>query len=730
MGTFERIRQLSPYLFGTFAVLLIAYFVYSSGGEDIVRSRNNPQSAVIAVVNGQEILRTEFEEKVRVAVENERLRQQQQGKEAEVNDKQVRNQVWNNIIEETLIAQFANNAGIQVTDEEIRDVLIDNPPPDLRRAFSDSTGKFMRSIYLDIVTNPENYPKYMFQDPSQVPQEEIRKMVQQWRDQLFSIEENLRRSLMVQRLINLVGSAESVISPDFAREKYIAENSNAEVEYAFYLKKIISDAEVKVSDDEIKKYYDSHKTLYKQNPARTIKYVSFPIQPSIDDTNRAGKRVDRIANELNKSTDLVVRDSLFDYVLDQFGGETHDYTLAKDIAPQIMSILMSLQDRQVVGPIKMHDGVRFVRIDGRRQGENEVVKASHVLINFNNNKDSALAVAKDILKRAKSGEDFAALARENSQDKGSGARGGDLGYFERGRMVKPFEDAAFGANAGDIVGPVESQFGFHIIKVEDKKSDEIAYSEIVISPRISNVTRNILKRDAFSFFKQVQEGSVSFDTLAARQGLRVTPVALFEEDRSVLGSRYLTAKAFQSELGDVIEPLEMDYYGFVVPQVSEIRKEGVKPLEDVKEDIRKKLVDKKKLDMLKPMAENLFSKLSGAQTLVGALEMDPKVDYKTTSDLKNNGVVPGIGTDFAFSAEAFKAPLNKVSGPVRGENGYYLMIVKSRSVPSEQDVTSALPDYIKQLKNSSMQSAFYNWFSAAKKDAEIVDNRSQFYIEY
>jgi peptidyl-prolyl cis-trans isomerase C len=104
----------------------------------------------------------------------------------------------------------------------------------------------------------------------------------------------------------------------------------------------------------------------------------------------------------------------------------------------------------------------------------EMVKASHILIKVNpsasaEEKKKAKEKAEDILKKIKSGQDFAKLASEFSDDPGSKTKGGDLGFFAKGRMIKPFEDAAFSLKPGEISGVVETQFGYHIIKVEEKK---------------------------------------------------------------------------------------------------------------------------------------------------------------------------------------------------------------------------------------------------------------------
>ena len=106
------------------------------------------------------------------------------------------------------------------------------------------------------------------------------------------------------------------------------------------------------------------------------------------------------------------------------------------------------------------------------------VRASHILIAFPQNADAAAkqqakTKAETILKDLKAGKDFAAAAKENSQDPGSAVNGGDLGYFEQGQMVPPFEQAAFALKPGEMSELVESQFGYHIIKVADKQTQRV-----------------------------------------------------------------------------------------------------------------------------------------------------------------------------------------------------------------------------------------------------------------
>jgi hypothetical protein len=128
---------------------------------------------------------------------------------------------------------------------------------------------------------------------------------------------------------------------------------------------------------------------------------------------------------------------------------------------------MFLPDKYIAGPLALPEGITYYKLDGRRPSSRNCAGKSYI-DKINNNKDSAYKRALEIIKVIKSGKDFTILARQYSQDPGSAQNGGDLGYFGRGQMVKPFEDAVFSAKVGEVVGPIETDFGYHIIKVYEK----------------------------------------------------------------------------------------------------------------------------------------------------------------------------------------------------------------------------------------------------------------------
>ncbi|MGB9911820.1 MAG: peptidylprolyl isomerase [Candidatus Kapaibacteriota bacterium] len=725
MGTFERIRKISPYALVAFAVIFVAFMVASDADiSNIIRQGNDVRTAEIARINGKKILYKDFEERVREQIEQQR--NQNPNQSLDIDESQVRKSLWTETLEETLLEQESEKVGIKVTDEEILDVLLDNPPDYLRKPFTDSAGNFQRQTYLEIVTNPDVIYRRL---PNTVPQEEKRRIVEQFKKDLINIEKFLRKEKLMNGVRTFVAIAGSFVSPSYAREKYIYENSVADARVVFFDVKDVPDNKVNVTDEEIRKYYDENKQFFPDKPRRKLKYAIFKIVPSHQDSLVVEKNVKKFYDELVKLTDIEERSKLFQRKFSEFNGEISEFKLAKDLPSQLAPYITTIPVGQVVGPIQTNEGTYFIRLEETRKGENEVVKASHILIEFGNNKDSALAVAKDILKQAKSGQDFATLARKYSQDKGSAINGGDLGYFGKGMMVKPFEDACFTAKVGEIIGPIETQFGYHIIWVQDKKSDEYKYSFIKFVPQVSRNTERIINRNARMLKEKVENG-IKFDSAAKEFNVVARTTDFFERYKPVLGSNYLSSLAFEGKVGDVLEPFELKNQGIIVAQIIDERKGGFVPLEDLKERIKFTLMRRKKLNILEAEAKEVYSKIKNYGSLAIAKQSDTTLNVLEWFDIKNNGFIPGVGQDWAFTAKVFLLPLNTISEPFRGERGYYIIEVFRKVVPDEVTIKNETKKSIQSIMSNWRQSAYLMWFNKIKEIADIKDYRNKFYRDY
>ncbi|HOQ48605.1 MAG TPA: SurA N-terminal domain-containing protein, partial [Candidatus Kapabacteria bacterium] len=167
MGTFERIRKISPYALAAFVVIFVGFMVASDADiSTLLQQGSNPQTAAIAYINGEKILYKDFQERVNQAIEQQRA--QMQNPEAEIDQNQIMTQVWDQMVTEIILKQEAEKLGIKVTNNEIVDILIENPPDFLARSFTDTAGNLNKQIYYDLITNPENIVKYMGRDPNQI----------------------------------------------------------------------------------------------------------------------------------------------------------------------------------------------------------------------------------------------------------------------------------------------------------------------------------------------------------------------------------------------------------------------------------------------------------------------------------------------------------------------------------------------------------------------------------
>lgn len=145
------------------------------------------------------------------------------------------------------------------------------------------------------------------------------------------------------------------------------------------------------------------------------------------------------------------------------------------------------------------------RAETKRFAINEEVKASHILILSTT--ENAEAKAAEVLAELKAGKDFEELAKAHSQDPGSGAKGGDLGFFGRGRMVKEFEETAFQLKAGELSGVVKSQFGYHIIKVTERKEPGKQPFEEVRDTLYKEVAQKILSEGRVKAGQQIMQAA-------------------------------------------------------------------------------------------------------------------------------------------------------------------------------------------------------------------------------
>ena len=712
MGFMQKLRQNMPAVVIFLAAMFILLIIFEWGDASKGRAGIQTQSA-LGTVNGEDINARDYEARVQQQIEGMRT----QNPDGEIDDQQIRESVWSQMVDELLIKQAADRLGISVSNDELKEVLLYDPPDFLKQSFTDSTGVFNQVLYRQFMSDIRG-----FLGARQYPPDKINEIEQQ----IVSVEDVVRRDRLRQAVESVVASS-AVPSPAEIRAAFDDQKTKASGTYAYLPVTLIPDSTIKIADADVRKYYDSHKNDFLQKASREVRFVMFPLAPSSQDSASVNKRMRTVMEGLAKAPSAGAKDTAFASFVSQYGSGQYNgtkYVPLQEIAPELQSALQSAKVGDVIGPLRTEAGTVLVNVADIRDSGETYVRASHILLRTspNGNKDSIKALAQDIFKRAKGGESFATLAQQYSSD-GSAQNGGDLGYFKKGAMVKPFEDAAFATAPGSITGPVESQFGYHIIKVEDKTSRSFKLRDLKFDIRVSNTSKNLLNRKAQDLQAKLKAGE-AIDSVAKKNSLQVLESGPIVRSQPAGGSMKMTYFAYAGNIGDVSDVVTLQDGSLAVAQITKIRKEGMMEFDDAKEAIIAKLRIQKQLDALKDRAVRARTQLAATDSLSKLKTIDPGFEVQPFADVTRNASFPGVGFDFALTSSVFNLRPAVISDVIRGDRGYYVVQVANRNQPTDQEFATERDAFTKEHITQRRQTIFQEWLAKERERAEIVDHRT------
>ena len=347
----------------------------------------------------------------------------------------------------------------------------------------------------------------------------------------------------------------------------------------------------------------------------------------------------------------------------------------------------------------------------------------------------AKILANELVQKASSSKDFASLANQYTMDPSNqNTKGGDLGWFKKGRMVKSFEEAAFQASKNQVVGPVMSRFGYHIIHVRDKRIDkngdnEILASHILIKIDISPSTLSQLRRNATLFSYDAQDNG--FDIASKDYNLNISKVEnLSENDLAVQGLGNLRSAvrfAFNNKINTVSEILENDKY-FVLCALDSIIPEGIKAMDDVKSQIIAKIKNEKtKKALLEETNKLLIDISSGEKDLSELVKSKKGLDGFIKETKKLSQGFSSIGRSNYVTGAVSSSPLGKIIGPIETNQGYAIFQIHEKSDFDSTAFISQKDQIQKNLFSKRQNQYFQAWLSNLKEKADIVDNRNFYF---
>lgn len=694
MGMMARMRSLAPWFIITVGGLFVIFMIFSDTRMGGLFGKNE---AVIGSVDGEDIKLQEFN----VAFDNQVKQQEAQtGRKFEEDQLDYfREQMWNTVVSQKLMAKKIKEYGIVVSDEEVKDFFLGpNPPAELAQSFTDSTGKFDRASYERALKDPKV------------------------KDQVIVWENIIREQLLTKKLQQFVTSAVNV-SEDEIRRQYEDQSIKMRADYTLFDLNNVPDNDIKVSDDDLRNYYNKHMSDFKMDAQRKIKYVLFNRKATAQDSARIKDNLQKNIVKMQKDT-ASIKSLVAAY---------SDYPYSKDtlnvmsLPAEAKSLLVNAKANEFVGPVVGPDGYTVYHMVAKVKGKDPSVKVSHILVKTGADEKASKAKADDIYNQLQKGANFAELAKKYSEDPGSASNGGDAGWGTKGSWVNEFYNAAASGKVGQIQKPVKSSFGFHIIKVTDRSDDRFVVEKIASKIAPSPTTLNKIVRNANELVKLSREGDFQKEAEMLKYNVVETP-AFTEKAGFISPLGYnpsLVTWAFSSKVGEISEYFKTPT-GYVVAMVSADIKAGVKPFEDLKESVKINVIKEKKLEKMMQAAADAKAKLGGNSDLKAVSNFYPNVKADTTTEFSGT-VFPNVGRDFAFIQYCQKAELNKVSAPVKGLRGAYLIKPVFRTQFNEQDYTAqrnAIRDRLLQQKKSQ---SFNQWLAKLREDVKVVDERYKYY---
>jgi peptidyl-prolyl cis-trans isomerase D len=339
----------------------------------------------------------------------------------------------------------------------------------------------------------------------------------------------------------------------------------------------------------------------------------------------------------------------------------------------------------------------------------EQVRASHILLKTEGKDDATVKkAAEDILKKVKAGGDFAALAKQYSEDEGSKANGGDLDYNGRGVMYKEFEDAAWALKPGEISGLVKTQAGYHIIKMVDKKA-AVTKTIADVRPQLEDqVKLEKAQAEAAKLAQQITpeiKGPDDLDRVAKAHGWTVGDSGLFTREEPLAGMGFAPAvanQAFALEQGKVAGPLQTTN-GFAFIALAEIKPSYLPKLDEVKEKVRQDVVKTKAIELAKTKAATVSSAKGNFEAAVKAAGGT----LKTTDFIARNSPLPEIGVNQAVDDAAFTLKPGGTSAPISTDSAVVVVHLKEKQdLPTAQADTTSLREELRQQHQQEFFAAY------------------------
>lgn len=354
----------------------------------------------------------------------------------------------------------------------------------------------------------------------------------------------------------------------------------------------------------------------------------------------------------------------------------------------------------------------------------EEVRASHILLKTEGKDEAEVRKrAEEVLKRAKAGEDFAALAKQYSEDDSNKDTGGDLNYLARGAMVPEFEQVAFTLKPGEISDLVKTSFGFHIIKLLDHRQATTRPLSDVRGDLEEQLKSQQAQTEAEQRAKALEgqmKTAADLDRLAAERGLQVQETNLFLRDEPIDGlgpSPELANQVFQLQQG-AVSPVQRVARGWVFVTLTGKQDPYVPQLAEVRDRVREDLVREKAAELAKSKGAEIAAALKSAPDFEAAVKKFG-LEAKPTELIARGSPIPDVGASPDVDKVAFSLPKGGVSDPVTTAQGTAIVRVVEKEDVTPEQVAAGRDQLREELANQRRDQFFSAYMQKAKQGLKI-----------
>ncbi|MCC6385325.1 MAG: SurA N-terminal domain-containing protein [Bacteroidia bacterium] len=709
MAVIGKIRNQAALLIGIVGFSLLAFIL----GDLLTSNRSflTGSDTTVGIIGGKKIKIQDFEGKVNELEVQYKINNNKDNVDQNTLE-QLRNQAWGDLLNEQLLGKQYSKTGLFVSPEEVFDMVQGkNVHPQIKEAFKDpKTGEF----------NPANVVQFL----KNMDNDQTGRTRWQW----VNFEKAITKERLSQKFDALVKGGLYVTTQE-AKRQYENTQRLASIRFINIPYASMPDSTFHPTDSELSNYIKENASKYQQDATRKIEYVVFEVVPSAEDRAAAesyiSNLIDAFRNAVNDSAFVAEHSDL---------KPTTIFNIKGTLAPRLDSVMFDAPLGTVIGPYEEGGYFKAAKLSEIRNAPDSV-KVSHILVSFagaerstaSRTKEEAKAIADSLFKLCeKDNTMYLDFAKNQSDDKASAEKEGDLGWIT---MSSPM-DERFKAGAFDIpqggVNVVESNFGFHIIKVFDAtkpvKQVHIAYLDR--QNEASQKTYNAVYSRVNEFAGK-NNTAEQFDKACTDQGLDKRVVeTLTENEKNIPGlenPRELVRWAFQAKKNEVSKAYEFDNK-FVVAKLDAIRTKGTSTVDDVRTSVTESYIKELKG---KQIVENLNKYIAeGAKNLD---EIGAKSGYTAQPATGLSFASPyivNIGMEPDLAGAVFASKQGELSKPVVGENGVFVFIVDQFTEPNEK--TDFAQDKKSQTQNLGAR-ANYEVFNALKEKAKVEDRRGKFY---